>query len=224
MQITNTQDLLQNYAYQNDFTFFESSTPQTTLLYLKANGVYQVSFVGGGGGADGGCSDSGRHGASRKRYHRNQPGRGGGSGAAFSGNVYLVKGYYQITVGAGGAGGPRVHGKGGARGGNGSVSQMLYSANSDMSNPKVVIVCNGGGGASASSCAYHGSHPGNPGAGGQVSISSDLIVKDLFLKTNGLNGVGEAGGNSVYSGTTYGKGGNAYSNPGNSGYVKVKLL
>ena len=54
MQITNTQDLLQNYAYQNDFTFFESSTPQTTLLYLKANGVYQVSFVGGGGGADGG--------------------------------------------------------------------------------------------------------------------------------------------------------------------------
>ena len=82
----------------------------------------------------------------------------------------------------------------------------------------------GGGGASASSCSYHHSHPGNPGAGGQVSISSDLIVKDLFLKTNGLNGVGEAGGNSVYSGTTYGKGGNAYSNPGNSGYVKVKLL
>ena len=120
--------MLQNYAYQNDFTFFESSTPQTTLLYLKVNGIYQVTFVGGGGGA------------------------------------------------------------------------------------------------SASSCAYHGSHPGNPGAGGQVSISSDLIVKDLFLKTNGLNGVGEAGGNSVYSGTTYGKGGNAYSNPGNSGYVKVKLL
>ena len=137
---------------------------------------------------------------------------------------FLVKGYYQITVGAGGAGGPRVHGKGGARGGNGGVSQLLYSANSDMSNPKVVIVCNGGGGASASSCAYHGSHPGNPGAGGQVSISSDLIVKDLFLKTNGLGGIGEAGGNSVYSGTTYGKGGNANSNPGNSGYVKVKLL
>ena len=67
MQITNTQDLLQNYAYQNDFTFFESSTPQTTLLYLKANGVYQVAFVGGGGGADGGCWDSGR------RYSRRGP-------------------------------------------------------------------------------------------------------------------------------------------------------
>ena len=71
MQITNTQDLLQNYAYQNDFTFFESSVPQTTLLYLKVNGIYQVTFVGGGGGADGGCRDSGRHGASRKKYRRN---------------------------------------------------------------------------------------------------------------------------------------------------------
>lgn len=224
MQITNTQDLLQNYAYRNDFTFFESSVPQTTLLYLKVNGIYQVSFVGAGGGADGGCWYTGRHGASGGSYFRFQWGRGGGSGAAFSGNVYLIKGYYRITVGAGGAGGPRIYGKGGVQGGNGGVSQMLYSANSDMSDPKVIIACNGGGGASASGCSYYLSYPGTPGAGGQVYVSPEIIVRDLILKTNGLNGVDVSGGNSVYSGTTYGKGGNADSNPGNNGYVKVKLL
>lgn len=224
MQIVNTIDLLQNYAYQNDFTLFESSVPQTVNVYLKANGVYRVDIVGAGGGADGGCWDSGRHGASRKKYRRNQSGRGGGSGAAFSGNVLFIKGFYQITVGAGGAGGPRVHAKGGATGGKGGISQIIYSPTSDMSNAMPMIVCNGGGGASASSCSYHGSHPGNPGSGGVVSVANDLIIKELMLKTNGLSGNGGAGGNSVYSGTSYGKGGNANSGSGNSGYVRLMLL
>lgn len=113
---------------KNDFTFFESSVPQTANVYLKVNGVYRVDIVGAGGGA------------------------------------------------------------------------------------------------SASSCSYHGSHSGNPDFGGVVLVANDLIIKDLMLKSNGLPGNGEAGGNSVYSGTSYGKGGNANSGSGNSGYVCLMLL
>lgn len=218
MQITNTIDLLQNYAYQNDFTFFESSAPQTVNVYLKVNGLYRVDIVGAGGGADGGCYFKGRHGSRGKHYTRHQPGRGGGSGAAFSGNVYLPKGSYQIIVGGGGAGGPYAHAKGGNRGSGGGLSSL------SMNGSKLIINCTGGAGASASSCSYGGSHPGTPGSGGIVSVANDLIIKDLMLKSNGLPGNGGAGGNSVYSGTSYGKGGNANSSPGNNGYVRIMLL
>lgn len=216
---TTTVDLFYMSPAHPSPVIFESHTPQTTEVVVPFSGLYELTLVGGGGGADGGCRDRGRHGSSRKKYTRDYPGRGGGSGAAFRGLVFLQRGSYIITVGSGGAGGPRVGGKGGARGADGGMSQFYLK-----STPAVSVQASGGTGAgnpTPSSCAYHGSHAANNGVGGQINRSASFVFNSISLSQNGLNGNGSAGGNSVYSGTNYGAGGTANSGAGIAGYVRL---
>ena len=61
-----------------------------------------------------------------------------------------------------------------------------------------------------------------------LHVWQDAIVKQLSLFSNGLPGNRYAGGNSVFSGTEYGKGGNPNGDnpgsPGNNGFVEIRLL
>ena len=219
MQITNTIDVLLKNLYRNDDILFESREPQVTDIFIPTSGLYEVTVVGSGGGADGGCYHKGSH--HGKHYTRYQTGRGGGSGAAFKGKVYLQRGAYVITVGGIGTGVGR-GGKLGNIAGNGGNATLSLKETGE-----VVVSANGGGGSGASRsalCNRGASWDAIPGVGGAVTISSRYIFKDIEIQQNGLNGVGVSGGNSVFSGTDYGKGGNADGGSGNAGYVKLVMV
>ena len=219
MQITNTIDILLKNAYRNDAILFESRDPQETDIFIPTSGLYEVTVVGSGGGADGGCYHKGSH--HGKHYTRYQTGRGGGSGAAFKGKVYLQRGAYVITVGGIGTGAGR-GGKSGNIGGNGGNATLSLKETGE-----VIVSANGGNGSgaiSAALCHRNASWPATPGVGGIVEVSERYIFKDIEIQQNGLNGVGVSGGNSVFSGTDYGKGGNADGGSGNAGYVKLVMV
>lgn len=219
MQITNTIDELLKNLYRNDDILFESREPQVTDIFIPTSGLYEVTVVGSGGGADGGCYHKGTH--HGNHYTRSQTGRGGGSGGAFKGKIFLQRGTYTITVGNVGQGVGR-GGKGGNIGGTGGNASLILKETGE-----VIVSANGGGGSGASRialCNRGDSWDAIPGVGGAVTISSRYIFKDIEIQQNGLDGVGASGGNSVFSGTDYGTGGNADGGSGISGYAKLVMV
>ena len=219
MHITNTSDLFLRNCYQNGTLFFESDKPQTVELFLPLSGLYELTLVGGGGGADGGCYHKGTH--HSHHYTRSQTGRGGGSGAAFKGQVFLQRGNYLITVGGAGGGAGR-----GGKGGNtaGSGGNTFLAKRDDGA---IIASASGGEGSGSQRyalCFRESSYAATPGRGGICSVTSGYIFKNIELQQNGLAGSGTSGGNSVFSGTNYGKGGNANSGSGIGGYAKLMMI
>lgn len=215
MQITNTIDLLLKYDYKQDTILFKSATPQTININFPINGIYEITCVGGGGGADAGCYK-------KNKWHSNvnMHGVGGGSGAAIQCVIYLQRGVYSVTVGAGGSG----NSKNSGAAMSGTNSELMF-------NNIPLIRCGGGEGSGVrgtAGCSRHSRHYATPGNGGIAYVWQDAIVKHLFLFSNGLPGNQYAGGNSVFSGTEYGKGGDPNGDdtgsPGNNGFVEIRLL
>lgn len=207
--------MLLKYDYKQDTILFASAVPQTTNINLPINGIYEITCVGAGGGADAGCYK-------KNKWHSNvnMHGVGGGSGAAIQCVIYLQRGVYSVTVGAGGSG----NSKNSGAAMSGTNSELMF-------NNIPLIRCGGGEGSGVrgtAGCARHSRHYATPGNGGIAYVWQDAIVKQLSLFSNGLPGNRYAGGNSVFSGTEYGKGGNPNGDnpgsPGNNGFVEIRLL
>lgn len=214
MLISNTIDMLALHKYINNTLIFDSNNPQTSSVTLPISGLYEVTAVGAGGGADGGCSKKDKNGD----LHA-YTGHGGGSGAAIKCVMYLQAGKYTIQIGSGGRGAP-LGGPGGWSAGNGSATLFKYGEETIIN----AAGGTGGGNARPAACARKWHYPGSTGSGGSLSVSGLVIIKTVYLQSNGLPGNGTSGGNSVLSGTSYGKGGNANSGSGNNGYFKIVLL
>lgn len=159
----------QRKPYKKNFVLFESATPGTYTLDIKA-GTFEISIIGAGGGGGGGSYKSG---------HKH-PGGGGGSGAGFIGNIKLVRGIYYLVVGACGAGGP----PGSAAAGHGGAGGASILQKDDVA----FIIAGGGNGgwgarADATDCS-----------GGILTINSELQIISSTLQTNGNAGVSSYGG------------------------------
>ena len=121
----------------------------------------------------------------------------GGSGAAFAGKVYLTAGVHTVTVGAFG----------------GESSALDNTA----------VVAGGGGNGFVNSATFN--LQGSGGAGGSVSVASNISVKDIIVNSSGVSGsfsnggANQQGGASVYYG--YGKGASTNASDGTSGYAEI---
>lgn len=79
--------------YEINQTVFEKTAPGRYYIVIKQTGWYDVSICSAGGGGGG------------SPYKHEYQGTDGASGAAYRGQMYLVKGNYFIKVGVGGKGG-----------------------------------------------------------------------------------------------------------------------
>lgn len=79
--------------YEINQTVFEKTVPGRYYIVIKQTGWYDVSICSAGGGGGG------------SPYKYEHQGTDGASGAAYRGQMYLVKGNYFIKVGVGGKGG-----------------------------------------------------------------------------------------------------------------------
>lgn len=192
--------------YEPETILFESSTPGSYNLEILG-GIYLVYCIGAGGG-----------GAS-SRIIGSRPTKtasaGGGSGSGFIGELYINKGSYSITVGAGGNG---ATGGGGWRYGGAGGNSLINN---------IVTSYGGGGGAGDG-----GGHEGRSGSAGSIpTIDASIISETLNSignngSANGSHSGNTSGGASLYEG--YGAGGAAgisssdpYGYSGTTGYVKI---
>ena len=199
--------------------FLRVINPRRLNYFYRRLSCLNLPFLVGGCGADGGCYHKGTH--HSHHYTRSQTGRGGGSGAAFKGQVFLQRGNYLITVGGAGGGAGR-----GGKGGNiaGSGGNTFLAKKDDGA---IIVSASGGEGSGSQRyalCFRKSSYAATPGRGGICSVTSGYIFKNIELQQNGLAGSGTSGGNSVFSGTNYGKGGNANSGSGIGGYAKLMMI
>ncbi len=169
--------------------------PGTYSVKIPTSGYYEVTIVGAGAGGVWGMD-----------VYAIRSSASGGSGAAFSGRIYISEGTYSCTVGAGGA--AAGNGGYGSAGGNSEIQGIILA-----------------GGGAAGAYATWGQHTGS--AGGVLTIAS--AVNSSTISSNGYDGCGNynassEGGASLYNG--YGKGGSAStttSYPGNNGYLSLKF-
>ena len=183
---------------QNNWT---PPTGYTTFVFMVVGG-------GGGSGSADGQDDDGCDGSSS--------GGGGGGGCSIWRYQYSnMGGTYTLTVGAGGAGGPKYS----YQGNNG---HGYAGGQSKVSGTGINLIANGGGGSNRSG---HGSSPGNTGGGtggGDTSGSKINFTGETGFKAGGPGG--SAGLNNYY-----GRGGHgqtvcdspAAGNAGNGGIIIV---
>ena len=204
--------------YEPGTIVYQQATPGTYNVSL-AEGVYEITVVGaGGGGASNNCTSG-----SARDCNNVGP---GGSGAAWRGQIKLSAGNYSVTVGKGGNGqaignSPKSHSQGG------SGTQSTFNN---------LIICGGGGGGWASYSTANSSS----GAGGSAPVVS---VTAISVSINAAGNVGQR--QSSYAGGTwtspnvaspegvhgYGGGGSSCYNPnqvsaenGGNGYVSIKYI
>lgn len=187
----------QRKPYKKNFVLFESSTPGTYTIDIKA-GTFELMICGAGGGGGGSATSHAWVGSN------------GGSGAAFKGQVKLPKTTLTIKVGAGGSGGP-ASGRNAGGGGNGTLSSIYQ----DTVNLITTGAGNGGNGTGSGASA-------NNGAGGTLTMG-ELNIVSQTIQSNGVsystvsildNGWGAGGAaRSSNSGTS-----------GQNGYVKLQFI
>lgn len=183
--------------YKPETVLFESATPGTYNIEILGKGKYEVHCIAAGGGGVSYMIVMGGGANRGPRYTRSA----GGSGSGFIGTVVLDKGFYPLTVGAGGN---RTESNGQAgTGGNSSIANSI-------------ITFGGTGG-----------NKGHNGTGGQApQIAVKMISVALNSPGNGGTGgctgskdsIAAYGGTSIYNG--YGAGGGSSSN-GTNGYIKI---
>lgn len=171
---------------------------QSIIKKLPKN-KYFIKLVGGGGG-DGGAYGGGMW------YGT------GGSGAAFVGQLLLLKGTYRFTCGSRGKNTPCVNQGGGTNG----ISSKLEKLRDDGSW-ELLIEAGGG---------FTGIFMGGPGNGGNINVQPELISYEIMQsgnsgKTGGMTG-DLLGGESLYNG--YGHGCGTYGTGGTGGYVELSSL
>lgn len=159
------------------------NVPGTYNLNIPVSGYYQIVLVGGGGNGQGPSINY----AGMYSYC------GGGSGAAFVGEVYLNSGSHSIKVGG--------------AGGNSSVDSLIVaggSTNAGMSN-------------------YNMQRAGGYGGTLTISSSSQVRNVTVQKNGNNggfsNSGTGQAGGSSVLQG--YGKGADSSNHGRTNGYFSI---
>ena len=184
-----------NSAGNNDIFDFDAPTEAVLnvsgvyTIRITNSGYYAITLVGGGG-----ASASGLNSFGYGSYC------GGGSGAAFVGEVYLSVGSHNLSVGG--------------EGGN----SVLYDENGN-------VLITAGGGTNGAMTNYNLDRAG--GYGGVLTIVSGVQTQNVTVQTNGNNGgFGNAnnpqsGGASVYNG--YGKGSDSPSENRTDGYFSIVL-
>ena len=202
------EDILLEPKLDIEFDIWESSTPGTYQVELKASGKYQIILVGAGGGAA-------AYGSKRKSA--------GGSGGYINGYFNLDKGIYKFTVGKGGTG---IY----------SPDDGYLTAGSGTSTSISSNICNmsAGAGSGGYIYQYNSGCTITPGSGGSVSSVPSSILVELVASQSGNSGNGTTsgsytvmnGGASLYNG--YGKGGDAYAGTANenggNGYAMIKSI
>lgn len=173
----------------------EYTVAGTYTINIQTAGYYPIALVGGGGGAWSGLNSLG-YGS----YC------GGGSGAAFVGEVYLNVGEHQIVVGA--------------------IDNTYNVGNSILYDENGNALITAGGGTKGAGTNYNLSKSG--GYGGTLTIADGVQTQNVTVQTNGLDGgfnngnQAVAGGASVYGG--YGTGANSPAdNNSTSGYFSIVL-
>lgn len=184
-----------NDPYKKETVLFESATPGTYNIEILGKGKYEVYCIAAGGG---GLSYILHAGSNRKPKITQTA---GGSGSGFIGTVVLDKGFYLLTVGAGGN---RIESNGTAgTGGNSSIANSVVAFGGTGGK----MLGNGNGGQNSQVTvkviSTRLNSPGNGGTGGCSGASSSTAAY---------------GGASVYNG--YGAGGGHRSN-GTNGYIKI---
>lgn len=200
---------LEQSGYALNEVIFESGTPGTYTLNVKQSGYYTLTTCGAGGGGGGSAGAHAWYGGN------------GGSGAAFSGKVWLAAGKYEIKIGKGGYGG-YASGRNATRGGwfyptettNGVTYLVFYGSGT----AKGMIYLFGGQGGHGT-----GSYATGGGAGGELDID-DLQIASSTIKSNGKN---ESTSSLLQNG--YGAGGKAgglaeHGTGGTNGYMKIVYL
>lgn len=180
------------HTYQPAEIVFTSRATAEKILNLRT-GIYKLEIVGAGGGGGGVWSSNGAY----------FP--GGGSGAAFVGEIFLTEGQYAVKVGTkGSVGGVNYNGSAGG-------SSYLKSGSN--------TIAEAGGG-------KNGIFSGGAGAGGVISTNNSFI-KSTDLQVNGNSGNGShlwspvPGGASVYGG--YGFGGTS-TGAADDGFIRLTYL
>ena len=202
------EDILLEPKLDIEFDVWESSTPGTYQVELKASGKYQIILVGAGGGAA-------AYGSKRKSA--------GGSGGYINGYFNLDKGIYTFTVGKGGTG---IY----------SPDDGYLTAGTGTSTSISSNICNMAAyaGTGGYIYQYNSGCTITPGSGGSVSSVPSSILVELIASQSGNSGNGTTsgsytvmnGGASLYNG--YGKGGDAYAGTknenGGNGYAMIKSI
>ncbi|MDD4556506.1 MAG: hypothetical protein PHE89_04170 [Alphaproteobacteria bacterium] len=179
-------------TYRPSEIVFSSRATAEKVLNLRT-GIYKLEIVGAGGGGGGVWSKNAAY----------FP--GGGSGAAFVGEIMLTEGQYKVRVGTkGSVGGVNYNGSAGS-------SSYLKSGSNTIAEA-------GGGG--------NGIFAGGAGAGGTITTNNSFIVT-TNLRTNGKSGDGShlwspvPGGASVYGG--FGFGGTS-TGAADDGFIRLTYL
>ena len=161
------------------------NVPGNYNVRIPVSGYYQVVLVGGGGKGQGPSLN----------YMGLYSYCGGGSGAAFAGEIYLESGYHSVKVGG--------------AGGNSSIGTLIVaggSTNAGMSN-------------------YNMQRSGGYGGVLTVSSSAQIqnVTVQRNGNNGGFNntGSGQAGGASVYQG--YGKGADSSNQGRTNGYFSIVI-
>jgi hypothetical protein len=225
---TATEGMVTYLADTDTFEFWNGTAYAPLVTPAPSTLLFDIAVIGGGGagGANGGAGGG----------SDNRGGGGGGAGGFYRGQVPLVAGTYNVTVGAGGAqngvvtrglnGSNSVFGKNAAGGGGGGGMGLGSNSNNPGSNGG----SGGGAGEGTSSGAgglanfgfgttgqgfRGGNQPafndGGPGAGGGGAGGQGSDIPDNSQSTGGPGGAGVAWSvNSV----TYAAGGNGANQSG----------
>ena len=192
------------YGYKPNTVLLEKSTAGTYTLNLEHSGDYEVTIVGGGGGAAYNVSTKFSDGVIS-----------GGSGAGFKGIIHLKAGTHTVKVGAGGTS---------VNPGNASTAMPKVGSSSSIGSIITAGCANADGTANA---GFNGS--GNVISKGGVLTYDKTAVRSYTIATNGNDGLqgwntSVEGAASVISGTTYGAGDigkNGAMSKGQDGYIKI---
>ncbi len=170
----------------------------TKSIYIHESGNYKVTIVAGGGGGFYG---------------------GGGSGSGFKGTLYLEQGWYTYTIGYGGKYG------------------TLTSESTDGTNSKLQAIIGGKyievyGGQRGKNAAKDPAEGGKGGTNGVTNKFPEVGTPEVRKEGNSGTKGGIVykvypGGDSVISGTSYGKGGDGNGESGSAvkgsgGYLSIE--
>lgn len=193
---------------QNSEPLMTKETPGTYTLTLENNGYYLVELVGGGGGGA-----QSRLGVNEIIYLNKH---GGGSGAAFVGEVYLLQGDYVVVVGKKGTNDEKITMEA-SNGGMGGYS--IFNNNGIFPNNfRLSILARGGKGGKANAGYIDG---GSDGAGGILDVDINSSYNTI-LASDGNSATGNGlGGASVYNG--YGKG-RTVGGKSTAGFFRITYL
>lgn len=217
-------------SFRNKAVLINQTISETKEMLFCNPGDYEIKLVGAGGGAGGGevvVHKKKRGHLKRSKYkYVNYGGCAGASGAYINAKVSISENevssdsnHYYITCGTGGLGGAFR-----CDGGNGLDSTLYH-------NDVLMIKAGGGSGGAAAFSSNSKKNNRKLGYGGTCSVNQSYNITTIKAINGNNGGTGSYQGNygrSVYTGSTYGQGGNYVvgkeGKSGYDGYIEVTYI